>query len=202
MRSRNLLQSFVLIAMGIVVAHEPSLGTATTQEKPIYKPNGREGTIIGEVAIVPRPPAAEQIDTSADAVCTELSPDLRKESLVVANNRLANVVVYVRGENLNQYSFEPSSPVVILEHKRCRYVPHVLGMQMQQTLKVLNSDPVDHNTHAIPKNNPDWKQTQEKGAAALEKHFTWPEIFIPFRDNLHPRGEGLPGSVFASFFRR
>jgi hypothetical protein len=105
--------------------------------------------------------------------------------VVVKDHKLANVFVYVRGENLNLYSFEPSSPTVVLEHKGCRYEPHVFGMQTQQTLRVLNDDNTTHNTHPTPKNNREWNQSQPAGAV-IEQRFAWPELFIPIKDNQHP----------------
>ncbi len=82
--------------------------------------------------------------------------------------------------------FDPSLAEVTLEHKGCRYVPHVLAMQTQQTLKIINSDPTTHNTHFGPKNNPEWNQSQPPGAVAIEHRFTSPELFIPVKDNQHP----------------
>src|SRR2546422_8243136 len=38
---------------------------------------------------------------------------------------------------------------VTLEHKGCRYVPHVLGMQMQQSLKIVNSDRSEEHTSEL-----------------------------------------------------
>ena len=160
----------ILLALGVLVLTGASIRNATTQEKPIYKTTGSEGTIVGTISFAGTPAKPLRIDTSADPVCTSLSPDLRTDWVVVKDHRLANVFVYVRGENLNLYSFEPSTPTVMLEHKGCRYEPHVFGMQTQQTLRVVNDDNTVHNTHPTPKNNREWNQSQP-ASAVIEQRF-------------------------------
>src|SRR5438128_1960517 len=155
MRSRNSLRIGILLTSGILVLIAGSLITATTQEKPPYKTTGTEATIVGTISFDGTPPKPLRIDTSADPVCETTNPDQTTDWVVVSDHKLANVVVYVRGESLNLYSFETPSAGVTLEHKGCRYVPHVLGLQTQQTLWVLNSDATTHNTHPTPKNNRD-----------------------------------------------
>jgi hypothetical protein len=189
----------ILLAIGLVTV-VAALGTATNQEKPLYKVTGTEGTMVGTISFVGKPPEPLRIDTSADPMCETVTPDPTTDWVVVTNQKLANVVVYVRGELLNGYSFDVLSPDVTLEHKGCRYVPHVLGMQSQQTLKVLNSDPTTHNTHPTPKNNREWNQSQPPGAIALEQRFAWPELFVPIKDNQHPWEKAYVGVFSHPFF--
>jgi hypothetical protein len=189
----------VLLALGVLALGGTSLRSATTQEKPIYKATGSEGTIVGTISFAGTPAKPWRIDTSADPVCTSLSPYLTTDWVVVKDHKLANVFVYVRGENLNLYSFEPSSPTVVLEHKGCRYEPHVFGMQTQQTLRVLNDDNTTHNTHPTPKNNREWNQSQPAGAV-IEQRFAWPELFIPIKDNQHPWEKAYVGVLSHPFF--
>lgn len=186
MRFRTSLSVGLLLAIVILAVLASSPSTATNQEKPIYKSTGGEGTIAGTIAFVGKPPKPVRIDTSSDAVCEKVNPNLTTDWVIVTDDKLANVVVYVRGESLNLYSFEAPSADVILEHTGCRYVPHVLGLQTQQTLKVLNSDLTSHNTHLMTKNNRVWNQSQPPGATPLEQRFAVPELFIPIRDNQHP----------------
>jgi Carboxypeptidase regulatory-like domain len=87
-----------------------------------------------------------------------------------------------------------------LEHRGCQLVPHVTGMLPQQTLKILNSDPTTHNTHAIGKNHRDWNQSQSPGTAALEQHFSLPELFISIRCNQHPWERAYVGVFSHPFF--
>jgi len=200
MRIRNSLRIGIPLAIGSLVVITASLSAATIQEKPTYRATGSEGTILGTISFAGRPPKPLQIDTSADPVCGSINPNPTTDWAVVANHKLANVVVYLRSESLNMYSFDAPSPDVKIAHKGCRYVPHVLGMQTQQTLNVLNDDPTTHNTHPTPKNNAEWNQSQPPGAAALEKRFASPELFIPIKDNQHPWEKAYVGVFSHPFF--
>jgi hypothetical protein len=198
MRLRNSFTIGILLAAGILIGS--SLITATNQEKPLYKATGTEATIVGTISFEGIPPKPLRIDTSADPVCETVNPEATTDWVVVKDHKLANVVVYLQSESLNLYSFDVPSAEVTLEHKGCRYLPHVLGMQTQQTLKVLNSDPTTHNTHPTPKNNREWNQSQPPGAAALEQRFAWPELFIPIKDNQHPWEKAYVGVFSHPFF--
>jgi len=189
----------MLLAFGVLVLGGSPVRNAATQEKPGYKTTGSEATIVGTISFAGKPPEPRRIDTSADPVCTELSPHLTTDWVVVNDHRLANVFVFVRGENLDVYSFEAASPTVVLEHKGCRYVPHVFGMQTQQTLRVLNDDNTTHNTHPTPKNNREWNQSQPAGAV-IEERFAMPELFIPIKDNQHPWEKAYVGILSHPFF--
>jgi len=46
----------------------------------------------------------------------------------------------------------PKEPFV-MDQNGCQYKPHVFALQVGQELKVLNSDGVLHNVHALPKVN-------------------------------------------------
>ena len=198
MRHLNSLRISALLGFGILLI-AASLNTSNTQEKPIYKATGSEGTIVGTISFAGTPPEPYRIDTSADPVCTKVSPKLFTDWVVVTNEKLANVIVYLRGDALDLYSFETPTSDVILEHRGCRYLPHVLGLQTRQTLKVLNRDPTTHNTHVVTKNNPEWNQSQPPGSAALEEHFLSPEVFFRIKDNQHP-WENVYVSVFSHPF--
>ena len=199
MRHDNLFRTGFYLAVAILAVVATAVSTATNQEKPVYRSTGSEGTIVGTVSFAGKPPEPRRIDTSADPVCTTLSPDLTTDWVVVNDRKLANVFVYVRGENLDLYSFEPASPTVVLEHKGCRYLPHVFGMQTQQTLRVLNDDNTTHNTHPTPKNNREWNQSQPPGAI-IEQRFPWPDLFIPIKDNQHPWEKAYVGVLSHPFF--
>lgn len=200
MRYRNALLIGILPAIALLGLVGGSLSAETNQDKPTYKITGSEATLVGTISFVGTPPESRRIDMSSDPVCEKVSADRTTDWVIVNNEKLANVVVYVRGDSLNAYSFDAPSPDVTLEHKGCRYVPHVLGMQTQQTLKIVNSDPTAHNTHPSPKINREWNQSQPPGAAALEQRFTSPELFIPVRDNQHPWEKAYVGVFSHPFF--
>ena len=155
--------------------------------KPAYIRTGQEITLTGSIDFTGRVPAPRTIDTSADPVCTEASPNLATDWLIVNDGRVENVVVYVTNSSiLDTYSWKPPDSTVELEHTGCRYRPHVLALQVGQKLNIVNSDGTHHNTHPTPRLNKEWNQTQPPGAPPITNTFVHPEVAIPFKDNQHP----------------
>jgi hypothetical protein len=198
MRFPTSLQIVILLAVGTLILGGVCI--ATTQEKTIYKPTGGEATIVGTISFVGTPPEPQRLYIDPDPICSTVNSNPTTEWFIVNNQKLANVVVYVRGESLDAYRFETPSSEVTLEHRGCRYVPHVLGIQTNQTLKIFNNDPTIQNTHAMAKINPDWNQSQSVGSAPLELRFASPELFVPMKDNPHPWEQAYVGVFRHPFF--
>lgn len=158
-------------------------------------------TISGVVTYEGRPPEPKRIDTSADPVCGQVSPNLTTEEWIVTSGKLANAFVYVKsGSRLENYIFETPNSEVVLEKKGCRTVPHVLGLQTNQVLKLVNSDNTMSNYHIAPKVNPDWNRSMPQGSPPLYVEFDRKETFIPVRDNQHPWEKSYIGVFSHPFF--
>jgi hypothetical protein len=156
------------------------------QDKVAYQPTGSEGKLVGKISFDGQPPQPKRIDGSADPACEANDRELYTEDVIVKAGKLANVFVYVQsGDALNWYSFDPPATEPSIAHQGCQLVPHVLGMQLQQTLKIANDDATTHNTHFIPKINPDWNQSQVSGSTLTHK-FAARELDIPLKCNQHP----------------
>ena len=179
--------AITVTAILLVIVPSKSPGQDPSSSKQAYVRTGQEATLSGAVTFTGKVPKALKIDTSADPICAEGNVDTTTEWFVVSNDRLANVLVYVSaGEVLERYSFEAPSTAIVMERKSCRYEPHVLGLQVDQPLIIINSDNTQHNIHPTPKNNAEWNQTQPEGAPPLVKTFARPELSIPFKCNQHP----------------
>ena len=171
-----------------------------------YKSTGNEGTVTGVVAFNGTPPAPKKIDASADPVCGQQNPNLSTEDTVVKDGKLANAFVYIKdgttadGKKITALNFATPTDEVTLNQKGCHYVPHVLGVQTNQKLKIVNSDPTQHNIHPTPKVNQEWNQTQPNGAAPIEKSFARAEILIPVKCNQHPWMKSYIGVLKHPFF--
>ena len=153
--------------------------------------SGPTGTIAGVISFEGTPPAPKKIDTAADPVCGQKNPNLMTDDTVVKDGKLANVFVYVKdgtvdGKKVGDYSWPTPTSEVQLDQNGCHYVPHVLGIMVNQKLKVTNSDATQHNIHPTPKLNPEWNQTQGNGAPPIEKSFARAEQLIPVKCNQHP----------------
>ena len=154
--------------------------------KPAYQSAGNEGTISGVIKFDGTPPDRKRIDMGADANCASAGGEKLTEEVLVTDGKLANVFVYLTGGPVDQFSFQPPSDPVVLDQKGCRYDPHVLGVMIKQTLRILNSDQTAHNVHPTPKNNPEWNESQPPGTAPKEKTFSRAETLIPVKCNQHP----------------
>jgi len=180
---------------------EPSSATSKA-----YTAKGDEGTVSGAVAFSGTPPTPKKIDSSADPACGTANPNLVTEDTMVKDGKLANVFVYVKdgaaadGTKIGDYTFTTPSDAVTLDQKGCHYVPHVLGVQVNQKFRVTNSDPTQHNIHPNPTTNPGWNQTQPNGAAPIEKTFARHEVLIPVKCDQHPWMKSYVAVVKHPFF--
>lgn len=174
----------------------PSDGAA----KPKYASKGDEGTITGKVSFEGVAPAAKKIDMSQDANCAGSPGDKSADDLLVADGKLANVFVYVKGGPADRNSFDIPSEPVVLDQIGCRYHPRVLGIQTNQTFRVTNSDNTTHNVHPSPKTNQEWNNMQAQGAPPIEKKFSRAETLIPVKCNQHPWMKANVGVLSHPYF--
>jgi hypothetical protein len=180
--------------------------TSSTATGKTYTSKGDEGTVTGAIAYNGTVPTPKKIDTSADPVCGQANPNLVTEDTSVKDGKLANVFVYIKdgaaadGTKVAEYTFTTPTEAVTLDQKGCHYVPHVLGLQANQKLRITNSDPTQHNIHPTPKVNPEWNQTQSNGAPPIEKTFSRPEVLIPVKCNQHPWMKSYVGVLRHPFF--
>jgi len=85
------------------------------------------------------------------AVCAVV--DIPDQTIVTKDGGLANVFIYLRkppkvtGGNVGEAS-------IIFDQKNCVFKPHAMIMRVGQTVKILNSDGVAHNTHTFGQKNP------------------------------------------------
>ncbi|HWT03722.1 MAG TPA: carboxypeptidase regulatory-like domain-containing protein [Pyrinomonadaceae bacterium] len=180
-------------------------GTSGTK----YAPTGNEGSIAGKINLTGDAPAPQPIDMAQDANCKTNNPNPVTETVVAKDGKLANVFVYIKegttadGKKIADFSFDTPSSEVVLDQKGCHYIPHVLGMQPNQKLKVTNSDPTGHNIHALPKSgggNEEWNESQPNGAGPITKTFKRSEILVPIKCNQHPWMKAYIGVVKHPFY--
>jgi plastocyanin len=105
--------------------------------------------------------------------------------IAAKDGNLANVFVYVKTPPFLADGAIPKEHVVV-DQVGCRYEPHVVGAMPGQAIEFRNSDKTDHNIHAVPKNNPEWNESQSPKSAPITKHFNKPEIMVPVKCNQHP----------------
>jgi plastocyanin len=171
---------------------------AVIPEGPLWKPTGNEGNITGVISFNGAVPAPRKMDMSQDTACEKLG-EAFFDDVVVNDGKLKNVFVYVKS-GLPKASFEIPAGEVTLDQKGCKYVPRVLGVQTGQTLKIVNSDPTDHNVHPAPKINREWNQSQMAGQGPITRKFTKEETLIEVKCNRHPWMTAWLGVLSHPFF--
>ena len=183
MISRRMIAVFFLalaVVGSVACGGKKEETVATPAAGPTWKPTGNEGNVTGTIAFAGAAPAPRKLDTSNDAACGEALTN----DVLVANGKLQNVFVYVKS-GLPEANFEVPATEVELDQKGCLYVPRVLGIQVGQPLKVVNSDQTNHNVHPVPKVNREWNESQLKGQAPIIKKFAKAETQIPVKCNMH-----------------
>ncbi len=88
------------------------------------------------------------------AVCA--AADTYKDDLVVDpdSKGIANIFIYLpkKPKKINP-DLKDFDPQVIFDQENCVFKPHALLVRAGQSVEVLNSDPVAHNTHTYPIRN-------------------------------------------------
>lgn len=137
----------------------------------------------------------------SDPQCAKQHPNpITDDSIAVnPNGTLANVFVYIK-QGLEDKKFEPPAEAVVIDQKGCWFGPRVLGIQVGQTLKVTNSDPVTHNIHPLAQVNREWNQSQAPGAEAFTRKFTQAEVMIRVKCNIHGWMHAWIGTVAHPYF--
>ncbi len=143
-------------------------------------------TLRGVVKFVGAAPKSTPVNMAADSSCAKQHPVpvLSQDVVTDANRGLQNVIVFI-ADGLGNQTFDPPSQPVVLTQKGCMYQPHVLAMQANQRLEVVNDDPTSHNIHPVPANNREWNKSQPPGSKT-EETFSRAEIAIPVKCNIHP----------------
>ena len=123
-----------------------------TRQPPARKQE-HPAVITGRITFSGTAPRLPNLPVTGDPHCAGLHPEgLPDEAIVVAGDgAVANVFVYLKGAPRSDGSArEPA----LLDQVGCQYVPHVLAVQINQAIRVKNSDSVFHNVHALAEINP------------------------------------------------
>ena len=120
------------------------------------------GTVTGQVVVtgtIPEPVMLHKKDADIKdkAVCAAI--DTLAEDLVIdkESKGLANVFIYLAKapKNVHPDAKKPEPATVIFDQKGCMFLPHAMVVLGGQTVEVVSSDAVAHNTHTNPlKNQP------------------------------------------------
>jgi plastocyanin len=152
------------------------------------------GSIAGVVKF-----EGKAITMDSDSYC-EKQPKNTTESIVVGDGSgLQNVFVYVK-DGLGDRVFPVPSTPAVLDQKGCRYVPHVLGVQVGQTLEIASSDNTLHNVHAVPQQNREFNMAHQLAGIKHTHVFSTKEVMVPFKCDVHKWMNAFVGVLDHPFY--
>lgn len=157
------------------------------------------GDVTGTITYTGKVPTLKPIAMDADPVCkSKHATPVPSEALVLgAGNTMGNVMVRVKGPVQGSFPV-PATPVVI-DQKGCQYHPHVLGIRVNQTLQLRNSDGLLHNVHALPKVNTPFNMAMPANRLTADSKFGKEEGMFLVKCDVHGWMTAFVG-VFANPF--
>ncbi len=205
LRETKLNVILIVLSSSLITFNFSSCSKSTPAPEPapnFFKVDLKEtGTISGKIHFSGKKSSHKIVNMDADPQCAKLHPNsVSDESITVnANGNLANVFVYIK-QGLEGKNFEPPTNPVVIDQNGCWFHPRVLGIQVGQTLKVKNSDPVTHNIHPMPEINREWNQSQAPDTEPFTRKFTQPEVMIKVKCNIHAWMHAWVGAVAHPYF--
>jgi|SRR5580704_2470560 plastocyanin len=149
-------------------------------------PPADDAVVNGVVKFEGTVPQPSHVDMAGDPQCAKVHPAgaMAEDILADDNGRLQNVIVFISA-GLGDRTFDPPKDAATIEQNGCMYRPHVIAIEANQKLEVVNSDTTTHTVHVLPANNPAWDKPQPPGSP-IEVTFSQPEVAVPVKCDLHP----------------
>ena len=159
-------------------------------------------TVTGTVTFDGKVPALKPLAMNADPACAKLhSKPVPAEMLVLGpGNTMGNILVWVsKGLPAGKTWPAPKTPVT-LDQKVCVYVPHVMGIMVGQAYRILNSDGILHNVHALPKINRGFNRPMPATVKESTATFDKAEAVFQIKCDVHPWMNAYVGVFTHPFF--
>ena len=159
-------------------------------------------TVSGTVSYSGQVPNLKPLSMDADPVCAKKhTAPVPNEALVLGSgNTMGNVVVrVVSGLPAGKTWPAPKDPVT-LDQDGCQYKPHVMGLMVGQPYKILNSDGILHNVHALPKINAAFNKAMPPTVKETTTTFDKEEAFFQIKCDVHPWMSAYVGVFTHPFF--
>jgi plastocyanin len=159
-------------------------------------------SVSGTVTFAGKAPALKPLAMDADPVCAKKhAGPVAAEMLVLGSgNTMGNILVWVsKGLPAGKSWPAPQAPVV-LDQQGCLYKPHVMGIMVGQTYKILNSDALAHNVHTLPKVNKPFNRAMPATLKEATTTFDKPEPVFQVKCDVHPWMSAYIGVFTHPFF--
>lgn len=159
-------------------------GAPAAQVGPVIE---NPATITGTIRFTGTAPEPVRIDMSEEPACAEKHPQGAYKQIVKVNpdGTLQDVFIYVKTGLPADLKFPTPTEVVVIDQDGCRYHPHVMGIQLGQSLEIRNSDPLLHNINAKPVNQRGFNISQPVKGMKTTRRFSAPEVMVPVECDVH-----------------
>jgi plastocyanin len=161
-------------------------------------------SVTGTVTFDGKVPNLKPLSMDADPACAKMHPKpVPSEMLVLGSgNTMGNILVWVSKGLPEGKTWPPPKTPVVLDQKGCIYVPHVMGIMVGQAYRILNSDGILHNVHALPKINRGFNRPMPATVKESTATFDKPETAPPFqiKCDVHPWMSAYVGVFTHPFF--
>lgn len=192
---------FVILVVGCGgdSASETGAQEPTSVNTPVAATPAGSSTIQGTVHFEGTPPERRPIRQVRECEALHQEPVLTDNVVVNDNSTLKWTFVYVK-EGLEGREFPTPQEPVILDQQDCMYTPHVFGVQTGQPIKILNSDPLSHNIHALPEENRPFNFGMPNQGDERERVFQEPEVMVRIKCDIHPWMLGWAGVLSHPYY--
>ncbi len=164
-----------------------------------YSADKATGSVKGVVKFDGEAPKSTKVNLGGDAKCEAMhAGGMQSENVVVKDGKLQNVIVHVKS-GAEKWKFETPTDKPVFDQVGCQYVPHVMGVMVDQKFTIRNSDDMTHNVHATPSINSEFNMSQPKKGEASDKSFSEPEVAARIQCDVH-KWMGAYIGVFAHPF--
>jgi plastocyanin len=145
-------------------------------------------TITGTISYEGKVPTLKPLAMDADPACAAKhdKPVANEMLLLGSGNTMGNILVSVKSGLPAGKTYPAPKEALVMDQSGCQYKPHVLALQVRQPLKVLNSDGVLHNVHALPKTNGQFNMAMPGTRKDAEHTFEKAEGAFPVKCDVHP----------------
>ena len=185
MNTRNWYRAIAILSVVLTL-----MVLAMTSQHKVKAAPPAESSITGTVKLDGTPPHQRPIDMSKEPACAAVhkaNPVTTENVVAGPDGGLKYVVIYISQGWSGPEQAVSSSPT--WDQKGCQYIPHVMGLDVNQHFKVTNSDPTSHNIHPMPKPgsaNHEWNKSQPTGAPPIDASWPAEEVAIHVKCNIHP----------------
>lgn len=170
-------------------------------ERKAWDPALGSAAVKGIVRFQGPPPQPRRIALNRECQQVHPAPMFSEAEIVNPNGTVRNVFVWVT-KGLESWEFPLPSENVVVDQKGCRYVPHIVGVRVGQSLEFRNSDPFLHNVNNTSLLNP-WKfrnRSHPQGTPPIVEKMSKTQVLSMIKCEVHPWMSVYAGIVDHPFF--